>query len=147
MVYFCWNCFNFSSLLMLLQALALSACTTLVSVEPKLTVETRNHVMKVQNFDKLDYVSLTMRILLYNICFEFIIFFDKFGRQRLGSLLCLMIRKMLSIPLLTTLSLSYVQFFSQGILIKRFFAFPDLLIPLKTLMFLHLQQFWLNVLY
>nr|POE91853.1 protein shoot gravitropism 6 [Quercus suber] len=28
------------------QALALSACTTLVSVEPKLTVETRNHVMK-----------------------------------------------------------------------------------------------------
>ena len=147
MVYFCWNCFNFSSLLMLLQALALSACTTLVSVEPKLTVETRNHVMKVQNFDKLDYVSLTMRILLYNICFEFIIFFDKFGRQRLGSLLCLMIRQMLSIPLLTTLSLSYVQFFSQGILIKRFFAFPDLLIPLKTLMFLRLQQFWLNVLY
>lgn len=31
-----------------LQALALSACTTLVSVEPKLTIETRNHVMKVQ---------------------------------------------------------------------------------------------------
>ncbi|KAF7147161.1 hypothetical protein RHSIM_Rhsim03G0088500 [Rhododendron simsii] len=28
------------------QALALSACTTLVSVEPKLTIETRNHVMK-----------------------------------------------------------------------------------------------------
>ncbi|KNA12653.1 hypothetical protein SOVF_123030 isoform A [Spinacia oleracea] len=28
------------------QALALSACTTLVSVEPKLTMETRNHVMK-----------------------------------------------------------------------------------------------------
>uniref|UniRef100_A0A7N0TTV8 SGR6 n=2 Tax=Kalanchoe fedtschenkoi TaxID=63787 RepID=A0A7N0TTV8_KALFE len=28
------------------QALALSACTTLVSVEPKLTVETRNYVMK-----------------------------------------------------------------------------------------------------
>ncbi|XP_019425603.1 PREDICTED: protein SHOOT GRAVITROPISM 6 isoform X3 [Lupinus angustifolius] len=28
------------------QALAISACTTLVSVEPKLTVETRNHVMK-----------------------------------------------------------------------------------------------------
>ncbi|GFS45717.1 ARM repeat superfamily protein [Actinidia rufa] len=28
------------------QALALSACTTLVSVEPKLTIETRDHVMK-----------------------------------------------------------------------------------------------------
>lgn len=28
------------------KALALSACTTLVSVEPKLTMETRNHVMK-----------------------------------------------------------------------------------------------------
>ncbi|CAL5387693.1 unnamed protein product [Camellia sinensis] len=28
------------------QALALSACTTLVSVEPKLTIETRNHVMR-----------------------------------------------------------------------------------------------------
>ncbi|XP_019054507.1 PREDICTED: protein SHOOT GRAVITROPISM 6 isoform X2 [Nelumbo nucifera] len=28
------------------QSLALSACTTLVSVEPKLTIETRNHVMK-----------------------------------------------------------------------------------------------------
>ncbi|OVA17935.1 HEAT [Macleaya cordata] len=28
------------------QTLALSACTTLVSVEPKLTVDTRNHVMK-----------------------------------------------------------------------------------------------------
>ncbi|XP_021743434.1 protein SHOOT GRAVITROPISM 6-like isoform X1 [Chenopodium quinoa] len=28
------------------QALALSACTTLVSVEPKLTMETRNHVLK-----------------------------------------------------------------------------------------------------
>ncbi|KAK8708807.1 hypothetical protein V6N13_059844 [Hibiscus sabdariffa] len=28
------------------QALALNACTTLVSVEPKLTIETRNHVMK-----------------------------------------------------------------------------------------------------
>ncbi|OMO81848.1 Armadillo-like helical [Corchorus capsularis] len=28
------------------QALALNACTTLVSVEPKLTIETRNHVLK-----------------------------------------------------------------------------------------------------
>ncbi|KAF3441780.1 hypothetical protein FNV43_RR15695 [Rhamnella rubrinervis] len=28
------------------QALALSACTTLVSVDPKLTIETRNHVLK-----------------------------------------------------------------------------------------------------
>ncbi|XP_021290041.1 protein SHOOT GRAVITROPISM 6 isoform X2 [Herrania umbratica] len=28
------------------QALALNACTTLVSVEPKLTIETRNHIMK-----------------------------------------------------------------------------------------------------
>ncbi|KAK6152353.1 hypothetical protein DH2020_014988 [Rehmannia glutinosa] len=28
------------------QSLALSACTTLVSVEPKLTIETRNHVLK-----------------------------------------------------------------------------------------------------
>ncbi|KAJ1380450.1 hypothetical protein SESBI_45983 [Sesbania bispinosa] len=32
------------------QVLAISACTTLVSVEPKLTVETRNHVMKVSEF-------------------------------------------------------------------------------------------------
>ncbi|KAE9465484.1 hypothetical protein C3L33_02600, partial [Rhododendron williamsianum] len=31
------------------QALALSACTTLVSVEPKLTIETRNHVMKMMD--------------------------------------------------------------------------------------------------
>ncbi|KAG6640435.1 protein SHOOT GRAVITROPISM 6 isoform X1 [Carya illinoinensis] len=39
--------FFYSSLeLLRTQALALSACTTLVSVEPKLTVETRNHVMK-----------------------------------------------------------------------------------------------------
>ena len=37
-------------------------------------VETQNHVMKVQNFDKLDYLSLKMGILLYNICFEFINF-------------------------------------------------------------------------
>ena len=36
-----------SSLHAILQALALSACTTLVSVEPKLTIETRNHVLKV----------------------------------------------------------------------------------------------------
>jgi hypothetical protein len=47
MVYFCWNYFDFSPLWVLLQALALSACTTLVSVEPKLTVETRNLVLKV----------------------------------------------------------------------------------------------------
>ncbi|XP_041024886.1 protein SHOOT GRAVITROPISM 6 isoform X2 [Juglans microcarpa x Juglans regia] len=38
--------FDSSLELLRTQALALSACTTLVSVEPKLTVETRNHVMK-----------------------------------------------------------------------------------------------------
>lgn len=32
-----------------MQCLALSACTTLVSVEPKLTIETRNHVLKVKD--------------------------------------------------------------------------------------------------
>ncbi|KAL5709726.1 Protein SHOOT GRAVITROPISM 6 [Ranunculus cassubicifolius] len=37
---------GFSIELLHTQTLALSACTTLVSVEPKLTVETRNHVMK-----------------------------------------------------------------------------------------------------
>ncbi|KAK9289631.1 hypothetical protein L1049_007789 [Liquidambar formosana] len=37
---------DFSLELLHTQALALSACTTLVSVEPKLTIETRNHVMK-----------------------------------------------------------------------------------------------------
>ncbi|XP_022747825.1 protein SHOOT GRAVITROPISM 6-like isoform X4 [Durio zibethinus] len=41
------NDFADSSLeLLRTQALALNACTTLVSVEPKLTIETRNHVMK-----------------------------------------------------------------------------------------------------
>lgn len=39
--------FFFGFLWLLLKALALSACTTLVTVEPKLTIETRNHVMKV----------------------------------------------------------------------------------------------------
>lgn len=39
--------FKFFFLWLLLKALALSACTTLVTVEPKLTIETRNHVMKV----------------------------------------------------------------------------------------------------
>ncbi|OMO73743.1 Armadillo-like helical [Corchorus olitorius] len=33
------------------QALALNACTTLVSVEPKLTIETRNHVLKDASID------------------------------------------------------------------------------------------------
>ncbi|XP_059462470.1 protein SHOOT GRAVITROPISM 6 isoform X2 [Corylus avellana] len=37
---------DFNLELLRTQALALSACTTLVSVEPKLTIETRNHVMK-----------------------------------------------------------------------------------------------------
>ncbi|PIA54938.1 hypothetical protein AQUCO_00901089v1 [Aquilegia coerulea] len=37
---------GFSVELLHTQTLALSACTTLVSVEPKLAVETRNHVMK-----------------------------------------------------------------------------------------------------
>lgn len=40
----------FLFLINFVQALALNACTTLVSVEPKLTVETRNRVMKVISF-------------------------------------------------------------------------------------------------
>ncbi|KAI4319538.1 hypothetical protein MLD38_033124 [Melastoma candidum] len=39
-----WN--EYSLELLHTQALALNACTTLVSVEPRLTVETRNHVLK-----------------------------------------------------------------------------------------------------
>ncbi|XP_048137647.1 protein SHOOT GRAVITROPISM 6 isoform X3 [Rhodamnia argentea] len=39
-----WNDSNLE--LLRTQALALSACTTLVSVEPKLTIETRNYVLK-----------------------------------------------------------------------------------------------------
>lgn len=53
----------------LLQALALSACTTLVSVEPKLTIETRNYVMKVPNFVKWNYMPLTMGILFVSEIF------------------------------------------------------------------------------
>lgn len=34
-------------LMVVIQTLALSACTTLVSVEPKLAIETRNYVLKV----------------------------------------------------------------------------------------------------
>lgn len=45
-----------------LQALALSACTTLVSVEPKLTIETRNHVMKVQFFSMLLVLLIVIHI-------------------------------------------------------------------------------------
>lgn len=45
-----------------LQALALSACTTLVSVEPKLTIETRNHVMKVQFFCMLLVLLIVIHI-------------------------------------------------------------------------------------
>lgn len=50
---------------MSMQALALSACTTLVSVEPKLTIETRNHVMKVNCTVYCDYMSVTLELLFY----------------------------------------------------------------------------------
>ncbi|PNX94865.1 hypothetical protein L195_g018046, partial [Trifolium pratense] len=56
------------------QALALSACTTLVSVEPKLTVETRNYVMKatlgffaIQN-DPVEVVSPLIDNLISLLC-------------------------------------------------------------------------------
>ncbi|KAF7804391.1 protein SHOOT GRAVITROPISM 6 isoform X1 [Senna tora] len=56
------------------QALAISACTTLVSVEPKLTVETRNHVMKatlgffaIPN-DPVDVVSPLIENLITLLC-------------------------------------------------------------------------------
>ncbi|KAI9086376.1 hypothetical protein K1719_031830 [Acacia pycnantha] len=56
------------------QALAISACTTLVSVEPKLTVETRNHVMKamlgffaVPN-DPVDVVNTLIDNLITLLC-------------------------------------------------------------------------------
>ncbi|XP_028777131.1 protein SHOOT GRAVITROPISM 6 isoform X2 [Neltuma alba] len=56
------------------QALALSACTTLVSVEPKLTVETRDHVMKatlgffaVPN-DPVDVVNTLIDNLITLLC-------------------------------------------------------------------------------
>ncbi|MCI03699.1 maestro heat-like repeat-containing family protein, partial [Trifolium medium] len=56
------------------QALAISACTTLVSVEPKLTVETRNYVMKatlgffaIQN-DPVEVVSPLIDNLISLLC-------------------------------------------------------------------------------
>ncbi|XP_074269139.1 protein SHOOT GRAVITROPISM 6 isoform X2 [Silene latifolia] len=56
------------------EALALSACTTLVSVEPRLTMETRNHVMKaVLGFFALpsepsDVVNLLIDNLINLLC-------------------------------------------------------------------------------
>ncbi|KAH9621654.1 hypothetical protein KSS87_017788 [Heliosperma pusillum] len=56
------------------EALALSACTTLVSVEPRLTLETRNHVMKaVLGFFALpsepsDVVNLLIDNLINLLC-------------------------------------------------------------------------------
>ncbi|KAJ8438695.1 hypothetical protein Cgig2_011878 [Carnegiea gigantea] len=45
------------------QALALSACTTLVSVEPKLTMETRNHVMKSRLWNNVAFLINEMSYL------------------------------------------------------------------------------------
>lgn len=43
-----------------MQCLALSACTTLVSVEPKLTIETRNHVLKVKDANQYSFLATTI---------------------------------------------------------------------------------------
>ncbi|KAL9236431.1 hypothetical protein vseg_011104 [Gypsophila vaccaria] len=56
------------------QALALSACTTLVSVEPRLTMDTRNHVLKaILGFFALpnepsDFVNLLIDNLINLLC-------------------------------------------------------------------------------
>lgn len=91
-----------------LQSLALSACTTLVSVEPKLTTETRNLVMKV--------IVLTFFISeAVLICLCPLNSFASLGRPLLDFLVCLMSLLMLLTPLLATWLLFYVQYLLQGI--------------------------------
>ncbi|KAK4789666.1 hypothetical protein SAY86_016970 [Trapa natans] len=74
------------------QALALSACTTLVSVEPKLTVETRNHILKATlGFfalpnDPVDVVSPLIDNLISLLC-AILLTSGEDGRSRAEQLL------------------------------------------------------------
>ncbi|RYR03645.1 hypothetical protein Ahy_B06g082747 isoform B [Arachis hypogaea] len=79
------------------QAIAISACTTLVSVEPKLTVETRNHVLKatlgffaVPN-DPVDVVNPLIENLITLLC-AILLTSGEDGRSR-AELLLLMLRQ------------------------------------------------------
>uniref|UniRef100_A0A2P2LR37 Protein SHOOT GRAVITROPISM 6 isoform X2 n=1 Tax=Rhizophora mucronata TaxID=61149 RepID=A0A2P2LR37_RHIMU len=74
------------------QALALNACTTLVSVEPKLTIETRNHVMKatlgffsIQN-EPVDVVNPLIDNLITLLC-AILLTSGEDGRSRAEQLL------------------------------------------------------------
>lgn len=49
------------------QCLALSACTTLVSVEPKLTIDTRNHVLKVKDATQFLFSRYNNFVILLSI--------------------------------------------------------------------------------
>ncbi|MED6125911.1 Protein SHOOT GRAVITROPISM 6, partial [Stylosanthes scabra] len=78
-------------------AVAISACTTLVSVEPKLTVETRNHVLKatlgffaVPN-DPVDVVNPLIENLITLLC-AILLTSGEDGRSR-AELLLLMLRQ------------------------------------------------------
>ncbi|GAV58925.1 hypothetical protein CFOL_v3_02458 [Cephalotus follicularis] len=74
------------------QALALTACTTLVSVEPKLTIETRNHVLKATlGFfalpnDPLDVVNPLIDNLITLLC-AILLTSGEDGRSRVEQLL------------------------------------------------------------
>ncbi|KAH9723100.1 protein SHOOT GRAVITROPISM 6 [Citrus sinensis] len=74
------------------QALALSACTTLVTVEPKLTIETRNHVMKATlGFfalpnDPIDVVNPLIDNLITLLC-AILLTSGEDGRSRADQLL------------------------------------------------------------
>ncbi|KAK9985619.1 hypothetical protein SO802_030570 [Lithocarpus litseifolius] len=74
------------------QALALSTCTTLVSVEPKLTVETQNHVMKAMlGFcalpnDSVDVVNPRIDNLITLLC-AILLTSGEDGRSRAEQLL------------------------------------------------------------
>ncbi|GAU20349.1 hypothetical protein TSUD_338310 [Trifolium subterraneum] len=79
------------------QALAISACTTLVSVEPKLTVETRNYVMKatlgffaIQN-DPVEVVNPLIDNLISLLC-AILLTGGEDGRSR-AELLMLILRQ------------------------------------------------------
>ncbi|KAJ4705027.1 protein SHOOT GRAVITROPISM 6-like [Melia azedarach] len=74
------------------QALAISACTTLVSVEPKLTIETRNHVLKATlGFfalpnDPIDVVNPLIDNLITLLC-AILLTSGEDGRSRADQLL------------------------------------------------------------
>ncbi|XP_022767238.1 protein SHOOT GRAVITROPISM 6-like isoform X8 [Durio zibethinus] len=74
------------------QALALNACTTLVSVEPKLTIETRNHVLKATlGFfalpnDRIDVINPLIDNLITLLC-AILLTSGEDGRSRAEQLL------------------------------------------------------------